>query len=277
MLKVIALVTVLLVPSIVLAQKEPMRDPAKDPAKTAKTPPAKTPAPTTQPTIVLVHGAWADGSSWDKVMPMLTAKGYNVVAVHLPLTSVSDDVAAANRAIDKQPGDVVLVGHSYGGLVITQAGNNPKVKKLVYVDAFGLDEGETVGALLKTKPPAWLKTLQVDSGGFAWLPPEGIAKDFVPELPEAEQKLVLAKQGPVPMKGFDEVTKNPAWKNKPSFYLRGTKDRIIDPAAQAQMAKRMKATTINIESGHVPMLSKPREVASIILEAAGAPAAAATR
>jgi pimeloyl-ACP methyl ester carboxylesterase len=230
-----------------------------------------------QTSVVLVHGLWADGSSWDKVVPLLEAKGYKVVAVHLPLTSTADDVAATTRAIEQQPGDVILVGHSYGGNVISQAGNHPKVKALVYVDAFALDDGETINALIKAKPPAWQKTLVVDSGGFIWMPAESIAKDFAQDLPAAEQKLLVVKQGPAQSKSFDDPMKNPAWKKKVSWYVRGTADHIIDPIAQAMMAKRMKAKLTNVDSSHVAMLSKPREVANVIIEAASAPTATASR
>lgn len=228
-------------------------------------------------TIVLVHGAWADGSSWDKVVPLLEAKGYDVTSVHLPLTSPADDVAATMRAIERAPGDVVLVGHSYGGFVISEAGNSPKVKSLVYVDAFALDDGESVAALTKNHPPAWQKTLQLDGGGFAWMPPETVAKDFAQDLPASEQKLIAAKQGPLSVKAFDEVMKRPAWKTKPSWYVRGTADHIIDPAAQAMMAKRAKATTTSVDASHVSMLAKPREVTKVILDAAGAPPATASK
>jgi pimeloyl-ACP methyl ester carboxylesterase len=227
--------------------------------------------------IVLVHGAWADGSSWDRVTPMLEAKGFTVVAVHLPLTSTADDVAATTRAIDRQPGDVVLVGHSYGGIVISEAGNDPKVKGLVYVDAFALDDGESIGALAKANPPAWVKALQVDAGGYAWLPATTVSKDFAQDLSVADQRMIADKQGPIPMKYFDEVMRNPAWKTKPSWYVRGTADHMIDPAGQAQMAKRMKATTTSIDSSHVSMMSKPRAVADVILDATGAPPTTASK
>jgi pimeloyl-ACP methyl ester carboxylesterase len=242
-------------------------------------PPTRTRAPAKPPatTIVLVHGAWADGSSWDRVVPLLEAKGFNVVSVHLPMTSTADDLAATTRAIDRQPGDVVLVGHSYGGVVISGAGNDAKVKALVFVDAFGLDDGETVNTLFKGNPPAWMQTLQVDSGGFAWMPPETVAKDFAQDLPAAEVKVLAAKQAPAPVKGLDEPMRNPAWKRKPSWYVLGTKDRIIDPVAQAMMAKRMKATTTSIDASHVAMLSKPQQVANVILDAAGLPPATARK
>jgi len=275
MLKVLALVTVLLVPSLALAQTPPAKTPAPTSPTTKKAPTTK--APTAKPSIVLVHGAWADGSSWDKVSPLLMAKGYNVVAVHLPMTSVSDDVAAVNRAIDRMPGDVVLVAHSYGGFVISEAGNNKKVKKLVFVDAFGLDEGESLNALTKDTPQPFEKTLQVDSGGYAWMPMATIMSDFVPDMAADEQKLVFVKQAPIATKAFDEVMKSPAWKTKKSWYVRGTQDRIIPPDAQAMMAKRMKATTVDVDAGHVSMLAKPNEVAAVILQAAGAPTATASK
>jgi pimeloyl-ACP methyl ester carboxylesterase len=226
---------------------------------------------------VLVHGAFADGSSWDKVVPILLAKGYNVVAVHEPLSSLADDVAATKRAIDSQPGDVILVGHSYGGAVITEAGNNPKVVGLVYVAAFGPDAGESINDLGKGKPPPpWQSALKVDAGGFAWLPPEVVAKDFAPDTTPAEKKLIGVKQGPIATKCFDDKVKTAAWKTKPAWYLRASDDQMIDPAAQALMATRMKAMVTSVKSSHVPMVSKPRDVAAVILTAASAPAAAPT-
>ncbi len=239
---------------------------AQAPAPQAK-PPARKQPTTAGKSIVLVHGAWADGSSWDKVVPLLEQKGYNVVAVHLPMTSPADDIAATNRAIDRMPGDVVLVGHSFGGFIISQAGHNPKVKQLVYVDGLALDDGETANNISKTPPP-WVKLLQVDSGGFAWLPMEAIKTYFVPVLPAAEQRLVYVKQGPELAAAYDEPMKNPAWKKKPTWYVRGTGDKIIDPAAQEMMAKRARAKLTSIDSGHVPMLSKPNDVAKVILDAA---------
>ncbi|HEY5921952.1 MAG TPA: alpha/beta hydrolase [Kofleriaceae bacterium] len=271
-----AIATAILLIVSALGHAQPQPQPQQPQARTA--PKQTKPAPTAKPSIVLVHGAWADGSCWDKVVPLLEAKGYSVVALHLPLTTPAEDIAATTRAIERQPGDVVLVGHSYAGFVISRAGHDAKVKALVFVDAFGLDDGETVNALLKDKPPAWLKALQVDSGGYAWLSKETVMNDFAPDVSAAEQKLILAKQGPVPVKGFDEAMKDPAWKSKPSWYVRGTRDRIIDPSAQAMFAKRMKAKTTTIDAGHVGMLSKPKAVADVILDAATArPATAASK
>jgi pimeloyl-ACP methyl ester carboxylesterase len=236
------------------------------------------PAASSKPTIVLVHGAWADGSSWDKVTPLLQTKGYNVVAVHLPMTSTADDVAATTRAIDQQPGDVILVGHSYGGNVITEAGNDPKVKALVYVAAFGLDDGESVNALGKgQKPPAWQAAIKPDSGGYLWLPADAVAKYFAPDLSAAEQKLVAVKQAPFNSKDLDEPMKNPAWKSKPSWYIVAKNDQMIDPNAEQMFAKRMKAKTTTADSSHVAMLAKPQLVTKVILDAATAPTTTAEK
>lgn len=219
--------------------------------------------------IVLVHGAWADGSSWDKVVPLLETKGYHVVAVHEPLTSLADDVATTNRVIDAQVGPVILVGHSWGGAVITEAGNNEKVVGLVYVDAFALDEGESVNSLTAgAKPPAWVAKIQVDHGGFLTLPTDVILSDFAQDLPPAQAKLLAVKQGPLFSKSLDDKVTMPAWKTKPSWYVQGTEDHIIAPAAQAGMAKRMGATVTAVASSHVSMLSHPSEVAAVIEQAA---------
>jgi pimeloyl-ACP methyl ester carboxylesterase len=219
--------------------------------------------------IVLVHGAFADGTSWAKVIPLLAAKGYTVVAVQNPLSSLADDVAATRRAMEGVPGPVILVGHSWGGVVITEAGNDAKVAGLVYVAAFGPDEGESVNGLGKGKPaPPWAAALQVDSGGFARLPAEIVAKDFAQDVSPAEAKLIAATQGPVAVKCFDEAVKKAAWKSKPSWYVRSEKDHMIDPAAQEFMAKRMKASLTSLKTSHVPMVSRPKDVAAVILAAA---------
>jgi pimeloyl-ACP methyl ester carboxylesterase len=230
-------------------------------------------ADTAKPTIVLCHGAFADGASWDKVIPLLEAKGYTVVAIHEPLSSLADDVAVAKRAIAQQPGDVILVGHSYGGMIITDAGNDPKVKALVYVAAFAPDANETITDLGKGKPaPPWQAQLKVDSAGFATLPADAVAKYFAPDLAPAEIKLVAATQGPISTTVFGAKVATPAWKTKPSWYLRAEDDQMIDPAGQALMAKRANATVTSIKSSHVAMLSHPADVAKVILAAATAPA-----
>ncbi len=223
------------------------------------------------PSIVLVHGAFADGSSWDRVVPLLQAQGYRVVAVHEPLSSLAEDVAAARRAIDKQPGDVVLVGHSYGGAVITEAGNDSKVKSLVYVAAFAPDAGESVNDLGRGKPaPAYASSLQIDSGGYAWLPASTVVQDFAPDLPETEATLLAVKQGPINTKCFDEKVKIAAWHTRPVYYLRTNLDHMIEPELQTATARRLKATLTSVQSSHVAMLSHPQEVAAVILKAARA-------
>jgi len=221
------------------------------------------------PSIVLVHGAFADGSSWDRVVPLLQAQGYRVVAVHEPLTSLSEDVAATRRAIDMQPGNVVLVGHSYGGAVITEAGNDPKVKSLVYVAAFAPDAHESINDLGRGKPaPAYASSLQIDGGGYAWLPTSTVIQHFAQDLPATEATALAAKQGPINTKSFDEKVQIAAWHTRPVHYLRTNLDHMIDPEVQTATAKRLKATFTSIESSHVAMLSHPQEVAAVIMKAA---------
>jgi len=228
-------------------------------------------ADTAKPTIVLVHGAFADGSSWNKVIPLLQAKGYTVVAVHDPLSSLPDDVAQTTRAIDAQPGDVILVGHSYGGFVISDAGNDPKVKALVYVAAFAPDVNESITDLGKGQPvPPWQPLLKVDSGGYATLPTDAVLKYFASDLAPAEAKNVAATQGPISTSVFTAKLKSaaPAWKSKPSWYVRAESDQMIDPNGQAAMAKRANATVTSVKASHVVMLSHPADVAKVILAAA---------
>ena len=229
---------------------------------------ARTKAPTT---IVLVHGAFADGSSWDKVAPSLEAKGYRVVAVYDPMSSLADDVAATRRVIDAQDGPVILVGHSYGGAVITEAGNDAKVAALVYVAAFAPDAGESINDLGKGHPPPlWVTRLVVDKGGFASLPSDVIAKDFAQDLSAADAKLLAYRQGPIAVRCFDDKIKTAAWHTKPSWYVRAELDHMIDPAAQELMAKRANAKLTSVKASHVAMLSKASEVVATIVAAASA-------
>lgn len=222
-------------------------------------------------TIVLVHGAFADGSSWDRVAPLLEAKGYRVVAVHQPLSSLEADVAATRRAIELAPGPVLLVGHSYGGFVITEAGTSDKVTGLVYIAAFAPENGESINDLFKGKPaPAWVQTAVVDSAGFAWLPRATVASEFAQDLPPADIDLLTTKQGPFAMRNFDDHITIAAWHKKPSWFIRPEQDHMIDPAAQEMMAKRAGAKVTNLRASHVVMLSHPKEVASVILTAAAA-------
>lgn len=221
-------------------------------------------------TIILVHGAFADGSSWDRVTPLLQAKGFDVVAVHEPLTSLADDVAATKRAIKAAPGKVILVGHSYGGAVITEAGNDDKVTALVYIAAFAPDAGESINDLGKgAPPPAWVTKLAV-TDGFASLPADVVASEFAQDLPAADAKLLAVKQGPIAARCFDDKISKAAWHAKPSWYLRSESDHMIAPAAQEIMAKRAKAKLTSVKTSHVPMLVKPQDVAATILAAARA-------
>lgn len=221
-------------------------------------------------TIVLVHGAFADGSSWNKVIPTLQQRGYKVVAVQNPLTSLADDVAATNRVIDAQKGDVVLVGHSWGGVVITEAGNNPKVKSLVYVAAFAPEAGQSVADASKSYAPApGLKNLVADSGGFLTLTDADFKTYFAPDVSPAEVKLMAATQGPVQSKVFGEkVGDSAAWKSKPSWFVLAQKDQMIPPTQQADDAKKIHATVVKVNASHVPMVSQPKAVADAILAAA---------
>src|SRR4029077_1621603 len=192
---------------------------------------------TAQKTVVLIHGAFADGSSWDKVIPVLQAKGLKVVAVQNPLTSLADDVAAGKRVIDAQSGPIILVGHSWGGTVITELGDHPKVAALVCVAAFAPDVGESTGDLGKGgPPPPGAASIRPDSAGFLYLAPEGVAKDFAQDLPAAQTKVMAATQGPIFAKSFDEKVSKAAWKSKPSWFIVSERDRMIQPALERTMA-----------------------------------------
>ena len=227
------------------------------------------PAQTAQPTIVLVHGAFADGSSWAKVIPILQAKGYNVTAVQNPLTSFADDVAATKRALDLQPGPVVLVAHSWGGTVITEAGIDPKVISLVYVSAFAPDVGEVVGDIGKSYPtPAALAAPIVDKSGFMSLSTDAFVKHFASDLPASEARVLAAAQGPILAAAFGTQVSNAAWKTKPSWYIVAKMDEAIAPDEERFFAKRMNATTTELNTSHLSMLSKPADVAAIIMKAA---------
>lgn len=221
--------------------------------------------------IVLVHGAFADGSSWGNVIPILQAEGYNVVAVQNPLTSLADDVAATRRAIAAADGPVILAGHSWGGAVITEAGNDPKVVGLVYVAAFGPDAGETLTGLGKGQPPTpALQRLIVDKEGFGRLSDEAVLKFFVQDLPRAQAQVIAATQGPTHVSLFDTKITNAAWHDRPSWYVVAKRDGTISPDAERFFAQRMHAATTELDSDHVAMLSKPKDVAAVIVTAARA-------
>ena len=221
--------------------------------------------------VVLVHGAWADGSSWLKLLPLLKAKGLHVVCVQIPLTSFAEDVAATKRIIDAQEGPVLLVGHSYGGAVITEAGNDPKVAGLVYVAAFAPDRGESAGSLGKpygaTPGVGELRPL---SDGFLVLTEKGILEDFAPDVALADRTLMIATQVPTQGAALGASITTAAWRTKPSWFVVAANDRMIAPEQERVTAKRMNAKTLTLSTSHVPMISKPKEVADFIIGAASA-------
>jgi pimeloyl-ACP methyl ester carboxylesterase len=220
-------------------------------------------------TVVLVHGAWADGSSWSKVIPRLEASGLRVVAVQLPLSSLADDVATVRRAIAIEDGPVLLVAHSYGGVVITEAGYDPKVAGLLYVAAFAPQEGQSAFDLATANPTPILGQLQQDQLGFLKVTPTGIREDFAQDLTNREQALLTATQGPTA--GGDSLSAPvtaAAWRVKPTWFVIAAQDRVVSPALQAIAAQQMNATSITLTSSHVPMLSHPNAVSSFIREAA---------
>jgi pimeloyl-ACP methyl ester carboxylesterase len=219
--------------------------------------------------VVLVHGAWADGSSWAKVIPLLEKAGLNAVAVQNPLTSLEDDLAATKRAIALQDGPVILVGHSWAGVVITEAGADPKVAGLVYVAAFAPDVGEVVGDLGKDfPPPPGGAELRPAADGYLTMTTKGVMEDFAPDLPVAQRKLIAATQGATNGAVFGAKVANAAWKTKPTWYVVAANDRMIQPDLERKFAKTMKAKTITLQSSHVAMLSHPADVAKLIIEAA---------
>lgn len=219
--------------------------------------------------IVLVHGAFADGSSWAKVIPLLQAKGYNVVAVQNPLSSLADDVAATKRVIAQQTGPVLLVGHSWAGMVISEAGNDPKVAGLVYISALVPGKGQSAGDVTKGYPPApGLAQARPDAAGYLTLTRQGIDEDFVPDLTAPERAVVYATQGPWNSAALAEKVNNPAWMSKPSWAIVDTNDRMVPPQYEQDMAKRIHARTTVLSAGHVPMLSMPDRVAAVIIDAA---------
>ena len=218
--------------------------------------------------ILLVHGAWADGSSWSKVIPRLTEAGFHVVAVQIPLTSLADDVAATKRAIALVQGPVLLAGHSYGGAVITEAGNDPKVVGLVFVSAFAPDEGESSLSLATANPTPAGATLKPDQFGFFQLAPKVVAQDFAQDLSDREKDILTATQIPTSGSALAATATNPAWKNKPNWFVIAENDRTVAPQLEEMEALRMKATTIALPTSHVAMLAAPERVADFIQMAA---------
>ena len=221
-----------------------------------------------RPSVVIVHGAFADGSDWAKVVARLQAKGVQVTAVQNPLESLAGDVAAANRAIDNQPGKVVLVGHSWGGTVITEAGKHDKVASLVYVAAFAPDAGQSVASVTKGQPAApGNDSIGADSHGWLSLSPAGLARDFAQDVPAEQARVMAATQGPIKASAFGEPVSTAAWKTKPSWFIVANQDRMILPALQRSMAQKIGAMVTEVSSSHVPQQSRPDDVAKVILDA----------
>ena len=220
--------------------------------------------------VVLVHGAFADATGWQKVIPLLEKEWLVVTAVQLPLKSLADDVATTKRLIDSQPGDVILVGHSYGGAVITEAGaGNPKVRGLVYVAAFAPDAGETLNGLIERFSPSPLGTAVVpDSAGFLFIDRTKFQSVFANDLSKEEGSLLAATQKPLAASIFGEPVRAAAWKSIPSWYVVSTQDNSINPDLERFMAKRMGAKTREIKASHVSFISNPSEIAKVIESAA---------
>lgn len=219
--------------------------------------------------VVLVHGAFADGSSWANVIPLLQAKGLNVIAVQNPLTSLDDDVAAAKRAIAKMDGPVLLVGHSYGGMVISEAGKDPKVAGLVYVAALVPEDGQNVNDVNAAMPLTGVgPEFQLSPEGFLSLSPKGINEFFAQDLTPKERKVIYATQVTWAAAATQQKIYSPAWKTKPSWYVVAAKDGMINPDLQRFKAKLINATTLVLNSSHVPMVSQPVKVADFIISAA---------
>ena len=221
-------------------------------------------------TVVAVHGAWADGSSWQAIIRPLEERGFNVIAAPIPLTSLSDDAAALRRTIARTKGPVIVAGHAYAGAVIATA-NDERVKALVYVAALAPDEGETVAQVFyrdETHPKA--PQLAPDADGFIWMPDEGFANAFAQNATAEQIALAKAVQRPIALKSIQEPASGPAWKSKPTWYLVAEEDRMINPKTQHFMAERMKATVRSFAVDHTPLLTAPDKVVDIILEAANA-------
>ena len=221
--------------------------------------------------IVLVHGTYVDGSSWSKVIPILQNAGHKVIAVQLPLHSLADDIATVKRAIDLVRAPVILVGHSYGGFVITNAAyNNPNVKGLVYIAAFAPNEGQSLSNFVDvTKLPKGF--LVFDSGGFVYLNPEMFPQAFAQDIDVAQAKVMAAAQKPYNQSILAEKSGPPAWKQLPGLYQISENDHAISPDAERMFAKQINATTISLRSSHASPLSHPNEIAQLILNAANNP------
>jgi pimeloyl-ACP methyl ester carboxylesterase len=223
-----------------------------------------------KPNVVLVHGAWADGSSWSAVIERLQADGFRVIAPQFPLTALADDVARLRQVLEFQDGPTLVVGHSYGGQIMTALGTNaPNVVGLVYIAAFGLDEGESLGALLAHGPvtPA-LKHTFTDKRGFTWLSEDDFVNHFAADVAPAKAKVMYSVQQALAGSAFTDVMGTPTWKSVPSWYLVAKDDQAIPPEAEVQFAQRMGATTVEVPSSHVAMVSHPDAVVDLVEQAA---------
>jgi pimeloyl-ACP methyl ester carboxylesterase len=225
-----------------------------------------------RPNIVLVHGAWADGSSWSAAIERLQADGYRVTAPQLAITKLADDVARLRHVLARQDGPTIVVGHSYGGQIITALGADaPNAVALVYIAGFGLDEGESIGGLLEQVPPTpAIAHLDIDEQGFAWLPEDDFLNHFAADVDQTKARVMYAVQQPLHASALEEVMGTPAWKSLPSWFLVAEGDQTIPPVAQRQFAARMGATTTEIATNHVAMVSHPDEVVAMIETAATA-------
>jgi pimeloyl-ACP methyl ester carboxylesterase len=219
-------------------------------------------------TVILVHGAWADGSSWNSIILPLEQVGLNVLAAPIPLTSLSDDAAALNRSLARTKGPVLLAGHAYAGAVIA-AVQQERVKGLVYVAALAPDEGETVAQVFyKDEPHAMAPKLAPDAWGFIWMPDDGFANAFAHRATKEQLALSKAVQRPISVKCIQEPASKPLWKSRPAWFLIAEEDRMINPKTQHFMAERMKATVQSVVADHTPLLTDPENVAQFILAAA---------
>ena len=217
--------------------------------------------------VVLVHGAFADGSGWKGVADILTRDGYKVSVVQQPEVSLAGDVAATNRIIDRQPGPVVLVGHSYAGAIITEAGRNPKVTSLVFVAAFVPDQGETIEELLKRTPPA-ANSIGPIGGGFLIVDPARFPADFAADLPAGQRHFLAVSQVPVAAEIFSTPIAAPAWKSKPSLGIVAKQDRMINPDLERSGYRRAHSKVTELNGSHAIFVSQPRAVANVIEQAA---------
>lgn len=229
-----------------------------------------------RPNIVLVHGAWADGSSWSAVVERLQADGHTVTAPQFAEGALAADVARLRQVLARQHGPTLLAGHSYGGQIVTALGTDtPNVVGLVYIAAFGLDEGESIGKLLAQGPPGpALAHLDVDEQGFAWMPEDDFLNEFAADVDPVKARVMYAVQQPLAWSAVDEVMGVPAWRSLPSWFLVAEGDRTIPPDAQRAFAARMGATTVEVATNHVAMVSHPDDVLQLIVTAAEAVGAA---